>query len=298
MRRGQRGDQEMTISHHKDYYRILGVQPEASGEEIKRAYRTLAFRYHPDRNPYDRENAEKQFKEITEAYGVLMDPGKRGEYDRLRSQGAEAHQRTSTGRSRGFAFNYEDILRDIFNDPEASRIFRDMQREFGSRGVRFDQRFFDNLFFGGRGMFVGGVFFFGPHARRRAHHGGGLGQKAFTGGQAARDLESFTPKPRESLLRKAGRKLHELAWGGTGASRGKPARGRHDLRYTLTVSPQEARAGTEVAIAYRRGEEEERLSVKVPPGTKPGTLLRLRGKGLQSKSGKSGDLYLKIHVSG
>jgi DnaJ-class molecular chaperone len=288
----------MQFSHHKDYYQILGVRQSASEEEIKRAYRKLAFRYHPDRNAEDREAAEKRFKDVTEAYGVLMDPGKRSEYDRMRSQGrGEGRERFSAGYS-GSSVNFEDLLRDIFNNPEASRVFRDMQREFGSRGVRFDQRFFDNLFCGGRGVFFSGVFFFGPHAGKKSFRASSGKDAAFSGKPTARDLESSPTRPRESLVRKVGRKLHELAWGESEDRRAGPGRGKRDLRYTLTVTPQEARTGTEIAVSYRRGGKEERLSVKVPPGTRPGTLLRLRGKGLQAKSGKTGDLYLRVNISG
>jgi len=67
----------------KDYYRILGVEQNASPEEIKRAFRRLALKFHPDRNPENPELAEEKFKEINEAYSVLGDESRRREYDRL-----------------------------------------------------------------------------------------------------------------------------------------------------------------------------------------------------------------------
>ena len=70
----------------KDYYQVLGVGRDASPEGIKRAFRRLALRYHPDRNPQDQKQAEKQFKEINEAYEVLGDAARRREYDHLTSQ--------------------------------------------------------------------------------------------------------------------------------------------------------------------------------------------------------------------
>ena len=67
----------------KDYYRILGVNREASAQDIKKAFRQLALRYHPDRNPGDVKEAEEKFKEINEAYEVLGDDQKKRQYDRL-----------------------------------------------------------------------------------------------------------------------------------------------------------------------------------------------------------------------
>jgi molecular chaperone DnaJ len=94
----------------KDYYNVLGVQPTATGEELKKAYRKLALLYHPDRNHGDKSTEEK-FKEINEAYAVLGDPEKRGHYDRF-----------GTVDDNGSAFdfgvgrNFDDIFGDLFND--------------------------------------------------------------------------------------------------------------------------------------------------------------------------------------
>jgi len=143
----------------KDYYRILGVGREASPEEIKKAFRQLALQCHPDRNPGD-QHAEERFKEVSEAYGVLIDPEKRQSYDFVREGGP--------GRSAGPGFRYtqEDIFGDMFRNPGSSDIFTDLNREFARMGFRFDPQFFDHLFFGGRGVSFRGVIFGGPEGIR------------------------------------------------------------------------------------------------------------------------------------
>ena len=97
-----------------DYYELLGVSRSASEEEIKKAYRQAALRYHPDRNPGDTA-AEEKFKELSEAYHVLSDADKRAQYDRY---GHAAFEQTGTGFPSGFDFSshFEDLFGDIFGD--------------------------------------------------------------------------------------------------------------------------------------------------------------------------------------
>ncbi len=103
----------------KDYYKILGVSKDASQDEIKAAYRKLALKYHPDRNPGDKE-AEKRFKEITEAYEVLSDPEKRRQYDQLGYEGLRA------GGFKGFDdYDINDIFRHFRGDTFFESIFGD-----------------------------------------------------------------------------------------------------------------------------------------------------------------------------
>src|SRR5690349_14022435 len=96
----------------RDYYEILGVSRSATDEELKKAYRKAALKYHPDRNPGDRQ-AEERFKEASEAYQVLCDPERRAMYDRF------GHAAFEQGGPGGFEFGaggFEDIIGDLFGD--------------------------------------------------------------------------------------------------------------------------------------------------------------------------------------
>jgi molecular chaperone DnaJ len=96
----------------RDYYEILGVARSATDDELKKAYRKLALKHHPDKNPDDRRAAEERFKELAEAYGVLSDPERRAAYDRF------GHAAFEQGMGPGFDFTagFEDIIGDLFGD--------------------------------------------------------------------------------------------------------------------------------------------------------------------------------------
>ena len=99
----------------RDYYEVLGVDKNADEATIKKAYRTLAKKYHPDMNPGDKE-AEKKFKEASEAYAILSDPEKKQQYDQF---GHAAFEGGAGGGYGGFDFNsadFSDIFGDIFGD--------------------------------------------------------------------------------------------------------------------------------------------------------------------------------------
>jgi curved DNA-binding protein len=116
----------------KDYYQILGINRNATEEEIKKAYRKLAMQYHPDRNPGNEKWANEKFKEINEAYGVLGDPEKRRQHDQFGTVGD---------------------IGDIFGSPSTRTTFEDLMKDFGGAGLRFD--FLDDVFgdsLGGRGF--------------------------------------------------------------------------------------------------------------------------------------------------
>ena len=102
------------MAEKRDYYEVLGVSKSATPEEIKKAYRQLALKYHPDRNPDDK-NAEEKFKEAAEAYSVLSDENKRARYDRYGFAGMNGGSASGGGFGGGFAdFDLNDILNSVF----------------------------------------------------------------------------------------------------------------------------------------------------------------------------------------
>jgi len=116
----------------KDYYKILGVDRKATGEEIKKAYRKLALKWHPDRNPDNKEEAEQKFKEIGEAYSVLSDEKKRKNYDQFGEDGIKGPSGFSNASGNGAHFtftNAEDIFKSFFGNDNP---FADMMGGMGN----------------------------------------------------------------------------------------------------------------------------------------------------------------------
>jgi len=270
----------------KDYYKILEVNQDASEEHIRKSYRRLAFKYHPDRNPGD-SSAEERFKEIAEAYGVLTDPVKRNEYDKWLRAGPQ--ERVA---GRGFPYSQEEIFQDLFRDPRFRRVFQDLFGEFERAGFRFDQRFFDKVFFGGRGVFFGGVFVWGPSGSGRLKFGRPR-QRSHLDTRQTRRVKS------PGFLQRLGQKIGRLLSGGQRALSHETQEVSvrpQDLTYNLTLPFEEAQQGTWVTIAIDRGQGNERLKVRIPPGTRSGTRLRLTGKG-RHHAPENGDLYLTVNLA-
>lgn len=271
----------------KDYYRILGVSENATQEEIKKAFRKLAFQYHPDTNPGNEKQAGEKFKEINEAYGVLGDVNKRREYDFARKSGVTGAG-FGTG-ARGFQYSQQDIFTSTFTN---QAMFDELHRMFAQAGLRFDQDFLNRMFFGGRGF----VFHFTPGY-------GGTGFKAYGSGnqtsfeQNPSAVSSYKPGFMERLLSRILAKLGKFV---VRMMFGRPYEpvSQQDLDHhiELEISSTEASAGGEKLINYQRGGQSRKLAVKIPRGVKTGTKIRLRGMGKEA-GGRTGDLYLHLKVN-
>jgi DnaJ-class molecular chaperone len=267
----------------KDYYNILGVSENASQEDIKAAFRKLAFKYHPDTNPGKGKWAEDKFKEINEAYCVLGDDGKRHQYDLARRSpfvGAGYG-----GRGSGFQYSQQDIFRSGFTN---QTIFEELNRMFGQAGLRFDQNFVNRTFFQngtfvrhfttGYGGTASGTGYQQPHrdADVRAYKPGLLDRWFF---KAVTAISRFLIKS-----------LFKLSY--------ETPSGKDLNQYLdLEISRAEAEEGGETPVRVRTGDRTKKLMVKIPRGIKSGTRIRLKGMG-EVQDGKSGDLYLHVRVRG
>ena len=271
----------------------MDINREASPEEIKKAFRKLALQCHPDRNPGD-QKAEERFKEVSEAYGVLIDSEKRQNYDFIQERGS------GSSAGPGFRYTQEDIFGDMFRNPGSSDIFAELNREFARMGFRFDPQFFDHLFFGGRGVSFRGVVFGGP---------GGIRLESFDprAGFFSQTAKSSIPFMEQIFIpRGTGIKGRLVSWAGRKLFGfflkkllGKAGGARRKFRFGSRLRPPDG-PGRVLRAHGQRGflpprRQGRTLRVKIPSGVRDGMMLRLRGKG--KRQGQSvGDLFLKVKL--
>ncbi len=304
----------------QDYYETLGVSPDATPQEIKRSYRKLALETHPDRNPDDKDAGDR-FKKISEAYGVLIDPQKRMQYDQYKRLGVRPQAGRSDRYPGGFGYSQDEIFKDFFNSGYAKDIFSEMQQEFQRMGFRFDDRFVNRVFFGGKNIFFEGFFWGGPPGTTRVYHYSsrpGNGGHVHGGMQGFRTQNEHHEKKKPSskgllgqsveLLGKAVKSVGGFIVGKAlgwleGTSR-KPkdtdvSSGLADITYQLNISREDALNGAKVQIDLPHLRGDGSLFVNIPPGIKTGTRLRLKEKGqlLSRNSQLRGDVYLELKVS-
>ena len=274
----------------KDYYQILGVPDDASQEDIKSAFRKLAFKHHPDTNPGNEKQAEEKFKEINEAYGVLGDEGKRQQYDFAR-RGQFAGVGSDMW-ARGFRYSQQDIFRDAFSN---RAMFDELSRMFSQAGLRFDQDFLNRVFFGGSG-FIFQVFTGPSGVNRRVYRFGDriTSRQDYPRAEVSTYQPSFIERWIAKVLVKLGRyALRKLL----GLQYQPLPKKNLDHHIELELSAAEAAAGDEKPITYKRDNETKKLMVKILPGVKTGTEIRLKGMGIKGDN-ESGDLYLHLKIKG
>lgn len=272
----------------KDPYEILGVARNASQDEIKRAYRRLALKHHPDRNRGDTAAAQK-FKEVQAAYEILGDADRRAQYDRFGAGGPTPEYRTwnvSGGPDVEFDFGSFGDLSSVFE-----QFFRRAERPAAGRRAASRAR--------PRGADVEHVVDLSFEEAARGAARDVVLRSADTG--ETERLEVRIPPAVTDGQRIRVRGKGQPGPGGRGdlmiVCRVHPhpelRRENLDLLLDLALSFPEAALGTRVEIATLDG----RTLVTVPPGTSSGTKLRLRGKGIHDpRSGQTGDLYAVVRI--
>lgn len=259
----------------KDYYKVLGVDKSASKEDIKKAYRKLAQRHHPDANKSD-PSAEARFKEISEAHAILSNDEKRAEYDQIR-----AFMQGGGDRFYGFQPGGQGSVRinigDLFGDAgDGGSPFDDLFG-FGARSARKGQDLetrvrltFDEAIAGTTKVINGARVRIPPGVRDGARI------KVAGKGGAAR---GGSPGDLFVVVEVEPHPLFTQAPGG-------------DLQLRLPVTFTEAALGAKVTVPTLDGQ----VTVKVPPGTQHGKTLRVRGKGGPRPGGGTGDLLVTVEV--
>lgn len=228
----------MPATDFKDYYEILGVSKSASEAEIKKTFRKLARKYHPDMNPGDRA-AEAKFKEINEAYEVLSDPDKRKKYDQF------------------------------------GRYYNQVGQGYPGAGVNFD---FDFGQYGSFDDFINELL---------GRFGGFSGTP--TGSSGSSQTYSYRTSTSSGPTGFGGFSGFPDFSGYETAGRGTAA----DAEAAMTLTFSEAFHGTQKRLSLGN----ETLTVRIPPGAKPGSRIRVKGKGqVNPMTRERGDLYLKVEL--
>jgi curved DNA-binding protein len=290
---------------YRDYYKVLGVERKASEAEIKKAYRKLAMKYHPDRNQGNK-SAEEKFKEINEAYQVLSDPAKRARYDQL----GESYSRYQQGGGAPGNFNWNDWV----NQPQ------------GAGATRMDMGDLNDLFGGGFSDFFSAIFgnMGGAQSATRTRRG----SRAAEAGQPAKleqpvsisFLEAYQGTERTFQVENrrieikipagvhSGSKVRVPGGGPTG-----PDGRRVDIYLVIDVAPDGryeikgsdlyTEAAVDLYTAVLGGSTTVStpagaVILTIPSGTQPGQAFRLAGRGMPILKNPSehGDLYVRAKV--
>jgi molecular chaperone DnaJ len=300
----------------KDFYAVLGISPDASADEVKKAYRKLARQHHPDANAGD-TNAERRFKEVGEAYAVLSDPEQRQQYDAVRAMARGGARFTAGGPGGGAGF--EDLLGGLFGGAGAGAG--------GRRNVRFTTG-------GGAGPNFEDIFgMFGQGAGTGGTGGPGRGPTGFTVPRQSQDLTAETTLTFRQALEGAllnlrvedgvsdGRTVTARIPAGVRDGQKVRLRGKglpdpytgeagdlvvtvhvephpvfaidgRDVRVTVPVTFPEAALGAEVDVPTPDGGI---VRLRVPAGTPSGRTLRVKGRGVHGR--ETGDLLVTIQVA-
>jgi len=280
---------------YKDYYKILGVSRNATDQEIKQAYRKLAMKYHPDRNPGNKE-AEDKFKEINEANEVLSDSTKRARYEQLGESYNQWQQRGGNASN----FNWDDWVRNTQGG-----------------GVRVDMDDLGDMFGGGfsdffSAIFGGGAGFRQSSRRPQTRYAQPQSyqqqiqikfQEAYEGTTRLLQIDDRKIEVKIPAGAKNGTKIRVS---GVGPNNGdvylivdvlpdsRFERKENDLHSEIQIDLYTAILGGQVKVPTPKGD----VMLNIPAGTQPGRSFRLSGRGMPliRKSDQFGDLFVKIKV--
>ncbi len=245
----------------KDYYKILGVERTASSEDIKKAYRSLAMKYHPDRG-----GDEKKFQEIQEAYSVLSDDQKKAEYDNPQS-----HQH--------FNFGFNDDMFDMFSRSPFGFNFRTGARNPNitiNLTISLEDAFTGRTFDAEIGMSNGQTKLISIDIPAGVEDGMSVKYRGMG--------ESLHPKiPPGDLIANIRIVKHSI-WERVG----------DNLIYEKNISVWEAMLGSDITLTTIDGKQ---ISISIPPGTQPDTFLSCKGEGMPNmRTKKRGNLLIKIKI--
>jgi len=286
----------------KDFYQVLGVSKDASDADIKKAYRKLARKYHPDQNPGDTAS-EAKFKEISEAHSVLSDAEERKEYDAIRAMGSGARFTAPGGA--GGAGGFEDVFGTMFGGPGGRTRYTYQQ------GGDYDD-LLGGLFGGGRfGQPTGGYRGFGgPTPGRDVVASTTLDFITATKGEQV-TLQTADGRPITVRIPAGvadGQKIKLRGKGHPSPDGGEPGdliltvnvrkhpvfeRDGLNLRVTVPVTFAEAALGATIQVPTLGGDP---VKLKVAPGTPSGRVLRVKGRGVATSKG-TGDLLAVVQIA-
>jgi curved DNA-binding protein len=291
---------------YKDYYKVLGVEKTASADEIKAAYRKLAMKYHPDRNPGNKA-AEEKFKEINEANEVLSDPQKRARYDQISNSYSSWR---SAGGSPG-SFHWEDLFGGGFSGGQRVEV-NDLDGMFGDMGGFSD---FFRMFFGGGGQRYSQASGRPRSARTYAQQPPRAYEQqitisfyeAYHGTTRTLDINGSKKEVKIPAGVKTGTKVRVAGTipsndGGSDlylviqvAEDRRFERRGDDLYTEKTIDLYSAVLGGEAEIETPSG----KVILTIPAGTQPGQIFRLSGKGMPvlKQEKKFGNLMVRVNVA-